>query len=134
MGKYLIDNNVISNYFSGLFSETEMDFIAHVIDQTPNISVITEIEALSWVNTDKSKEQIVKEFIHDANVFSLTHDVVKQCVTIRRSRKIKTPDAIIAATAIVHKLTLLTNDGDFRNIPGLQIIDPQKSQEKRLEE
>ena len=47
-------------------------------------------------------------------------------------RKIKTPDAIIAATAIVHKFTLLTNDDDFKNIPGLQIIEPQLLQEKRL--
>ena len=58
-----MDNNAISNYFSGCFAEKSMDFIADVIDQIPNISVITEIEALSWVNPDKSKEAIVKEFI-----------------------------------------------------------------------
>jgi predicted nuclease of predicted toxin-antitoxin system len=28
MGQYLIDNNVISNYFSGLFPEKAMDFIS----------------------------------------------------------------------------------------------------------
>ncbi len=43
MGQYLIDNNVISSYFSELFSENGMNFIAEIIDQTPNISVITEI-------------------------------------------------------------------------------------------
>ncbi len=48
MGQYLIDNNVISSYFSGLFSEKAIDFVANVIDQTPAISVITAIEALSW--------------------------------------------------------------------------------------
>ena len=39
MGQYLIDNNTISNFFSGLFSEKGIDFIAEVIDQTPVISV-----------------------------------------------------------------------------------------------
>ncbi len=102
MGQYLIDNNVISNYFSGLFTKKGMEFIAEVIDQTPTISVITEIEALSWLNPDKDKEAIVKEFIQDAHVLSLTPDVVTQCVKIRRSRKIKTPDAIIAATTTVN--------------------------------
>lgn len=101
-----------------------MSFIAEVIDQTPTISVITEIEALSWVNPDISKETIIQEFIQDANVLSLTPAVVNQCVKIRRSRKIKTPDAIIAATAIVHNLTLITSDSDFNNIRGLQITDP----------
>jgi len=120
-----MDNNVISNYFSGLFTVNAMDFIADVIDQIPNISVITEIEALSWINPDKSKEAIVKEFIQDASVFGLTHDVISECVKIRRSKKIKTPDATIAATAIVHRLTLITSDGDFNNIQGLQIIDPK---------
>ena len=68
MGQYLIDNNVISSYFSWLFSEKAMDFVADVIDQRPNISVITEIEALSWHNPDKSKEAIVRAFIEDANI------------------------------------------------------------------
>jgi len=45
-------------------------------------------------------------------------------VKIRRGKKIKTPDAIIAATAIVHNLTLITGDGDFNNIKGLSIVNP----------
>ena len=47
-----MDNNVISNYFSGCFAEKSMDFIADVIDQIPNISVITEIEALITSDID----------------------------------------------------------------------------------
>lgn len=126
MGQFLIDNNVISNFFSGLFTEKGMNFIAEVLDQTPIISVITEIEALSWINPDKSKEQIVKAFVQDATILSLTPAVVAQCINIRRSQKIKTPDAIMAATAIVHNLTLITSDSDFNKINGLQVIDPSK--------
>ena len=98
--------------------------MAEVLDQTPTISVITEIEALSWINPDKSKEQIVKTFVQDANILALTPEVVAQTIRIRRSRKIKTPDAIMAASAIVHNLTLITSDSDFINIENLNIIDP----------
>ena len=98
--------------------------MADVIDQIPNISVITELEALSWINVDKNKERIVQEFINDSHVISLTPAVVKQCVSIRRSQKIKTPDAIIAATAIVHNLTLITSDSDFKNIADLVVLNP----------
>jgi predicted nucleic acid-binding protein len=126
MGQYLIDNNAISNFFAGLFTEKGMDFMAEVLDQKPTISVITEIEALSWINPDKSKEDIVKAFIQDATVLALTPDIVTQCVSIRRSQKTKTPDAIMAATAIVHNLTLITSDSDFNNIAGLNVIDPFK--------
>ncbi|MDR1747033.1 MAG: type II toxin-antitoxin system VapC family toxin [Tannerella sp.] len=124
MVSYLIDNNVISNYFSGLFPEKAMEFLSGVIDLTPNISVITEIEALSWCNPDSSKERVVQMFVGEANILGLSRNVVSQCVNIRRERKIKTPDAIIAATAIVHKLVLLTSDSDFNNIKGLQTLDP----------
>jgi predicted nucleic acid-binding protein len=126
MEQYLIDNNAISAFFAGTLPEQGMDFMATVIDQIPTISVITEIEALSWVSLDKNKEQIIKTFVRDAVVLPLTSDIVARCIKLRRSRKIKTPDAIIAATALVHHLTLITNDRIFKRIPTLQVIDPTK--------
>lgn len=72
MGQYLIGNNIISNYLSNPFSINGMAFIAEVFDETPNISIITEIEVLSWINPDKAKEKIIKEFVLDANVLSLS--------------------------------------------------------------
>jgi predicted nucleic acid-binding protein len=124
MGQYLIDNNVISNYFSGQYSVTAMNFLSEIIDAIPNIFVITEIEALAWISPDKNKEGIVKDFIADANVLPISPAVVTKCVAIRRSRKIKTPDAVIAATALVHGLTLLTHDSDFNKIAGLTVLNP----------
>ena len=98
--------------------------MAKVLDETPNISVITEIEAMSWVNPDKRKVKIVKSFIQDSKILELSPLIVAECIKIRRSRKIKTPDSIIAATAIVHNLILISSDSDFNNIKGLKIIDP----------
>lgn len=102
-----------------------MDFMADVINEIPNISVITQIEALPWMSIEKSKEEIIKSFIVDSLIFTITPAVVLQCEKLRRGKKLKTPDAIIAATAIVHKFTLITSDADFSNIPGLKIIDPK---------
>jgi hypothetical protein len=53
-----------------------MNFMAEVVDQIPIISVITQIEALSWVNYDKTKEQVLKNFVHDAIILSLTPEIV----------------------------------------------------------
>jgi predicted nucleic acid-binding protein len=119
-----MDNNAISSFFSETLSEKAMDFVAEIINRTPTISVITEIEALSWVNSDKNKEQIVREFVSDATVLPLSPEVITRCIKLRRSRKIKTPDAIIAATALIHNLVLITNDGDFDKIEGLRTINP----------
>jgi predicted nucleic acid-binding protein len=124
MEQYLIDNNVISDYFTGQFSGKVMNFVSDVIDMTPNISVITAIEALSWHSPEKKYEAIIKEFVDNSNIYGLSQKVVERCVQLRRSKKIKTPDAIIAATAIVHRLTLITSDSDFFNIPELAFINP----------
>ena len=124
MGQYLMDNNVISNYLTESYPQKTMIFISDLIDMIPNISVITEIEALSWIAPDKEYEKIIKEFVKVANILPLTKSVVTECIQIRRSKKIKTPDAIIAATAIVNNLILLTNDNDFNNIRHLQIMNP----------
>jgi hypothetical protein len=49
-----------------------MSFISEVIDEIPNISVITEIEALSWHAPDEGYEEIIKEFVKTSNVLPLS--------------------------------------------------------------
>jgi predicted nucleic acid-binding protein len=97
-----------------------------VIDAVPNLSVISQIELLCW-KTDAAKEQRVKDFIADSIIFDITPGVISHCVNIRRNKKVKTPDAIIAATALAHGFTLITNnEKDFNNINSLKIVNPLK--------
>jgi predicted nucleic acid-binding protein len=97
-----------------------------VIDQKPIISIITEIEDLSWINLDKSKEIIVQEFIKNTTVLPLTSLIVNRRKAIRCSKKIKTDNSILAATAIIHDLIIITNDNDFENINRLKTLNPIK--------
>ena len=124
MGRRLIDSNVIINYTSEKYPEKAMSFIANVIDEIPNISVITKIETLSWRSAIIQEESFVQLFIDISNVIALSDIIVEKCIEIRRNCKIKTPDAIIAATAIVHDFVLLTSDSDFKRIPNLKILNP----------
>ena len=58
-------------------------------------------------------------------VFELTEEVADLCIGLRKKYKSKLPDAIIAATALAAKATLITrNTSDFKNIKGLNFIDP----------
>jgi len=58
-------------------------------------------------------------------IIPLNDDIVKTTIEIRKKNKIKTPDAIIAATAIVLGYTLITrNTNDFKKLDSLKIIDP----------
>ena len=121
MAQYLMDTNVVSGYLSASFPATAMQFMDIAIDATPNLSVIPQIELLCW-KTSTATEQKVKSFIADINP-----DVITQCVNIRKGKKIKTPDARIAATALAYGYTLITNnEKDFASIKGLKSVDPNK--------
>lgn len=126
MEQYLIDSNVVSDYLSASLSAAGIDFLDSVIDAGPNLSVISQIELLCW-NTDKATTEKVKNFIADSVILDISPDVVAHCVALRKGKKMKTPDAIIAASALANGFVLITNnEKDFANIKGLKIVNPHK--------
>jgi len=88
MEQYLIDTNVVSDYFTASFSATGLQFLNTVMDAIPNLSVITQIELLCW-KTDVTTEQKIKNFISDSIVLDIIPDVIIQCVNIRKGKKNK---------------------------------------------
>lgn len=90
-----------------------------------SISAITEIELLCWKTATERDLKVVKDFIEDSIVFELEAAIKNKTVEIRRHQKIKLPDAVIAATALDHNLTLITrNTDDFKSVPGLNVFNP----------
>jgi predicted nucleic acid-binding protein len=121
---YLIDTNVVIDYLGNKISNEGLQFMNTVVDAIPNISVITKIEVLGFNTTDE-QYQILTDFMDDAIIFELTEEVADLCIGLRKTYKSKLPDAIIAATALAAKATLITrNTSDFKNIKGLNLIDP----------
>ncbi len=127
MEQFLIDTSSVSDYLSDSLPLNGIRFMDSVIDKVPNISIISQIDLLCWNTPDKDKIANIGNFITDSRIFEITPDIVLQCVKVRKGKKIKTPDAIIAATALSLGYTLITNNvKDFRNIPKLKIINPQE--------
>lgn len=123
MGRYLIDSNIISNYFSENLEKEFLDFLDPIFENRPCLSIITQIELLSW-KTDTEVENLIKQFLDNSQIFSLSDQIVMNCVNIRRFYSIKIPDAIIAGTASAEDLILITkNVKDFSKIKGLRILN-----------
>jgi len=121
---YVIDSNVVIDYMSGQLPENAMLFMNEVINETPIISIMTQIEVLGF-NNPPEIETFLNEFINASSVIPLYDPIVKATIEIRKKNKIKTPDAIIAATAIVLDYPLITrNTRDFKNLDSLEIVDP----------
>jgi predicted nucleic acid-binding protein len=122
--QYLIDSNSVIDFLSKKLPERGIIFMNNVIDDLPNISVITKIEVLGF-DAQPKDSALLNDFVGDSNVIELTKSIVDKCIELRRKNKTKLPDAIIAATALELGLTLITrNIGDFKNIPNLKSINP----------
>jgi len=123
---YLLDTNAVIDYLGRKFPVKGMEFMHEVVNAIPNISVISKIEVLGF-NSSNEHHKFLSDFIQDAALFNLTDEVIENCIQIRRSKKIKTPDAIIAATALAYDFALITNnEKDFVGIEGLEVFNPHK--------
>ena len=124
--QYLIDTNAVIDYLGKKLPSIGMDFMNHIIDAAPTISVITKIEVLGF-NAPDEYSQLLINFMNDATVLDLTGTIVDASIEIRKKNKTPLPDAIIAATALVYDLILISrNTSDFNNIQGLKVIDPHR--------
>lgn len=96
------------------------------IDFNIAISYISEIELLGVFSISKNQLAISKSLMNSCLIFEMNPAIKAQTILLKQKYKIKLPDAIIAATAIVHKLPFLTSDADFKNIKELNLIFLEK--------
>ena len=83
------------------------------------ISVISEIELLSYPFLDESSQTKIEGFLSEVTVVGLTEEVKSLAIRLRRQHSLKLPDAIVAATALSLAAPLLTNDSKLLQLPGL---------------
>lgn len=122
--RFLIDANVIIDYISERLNDKGSAFVETVFNTGFNVSVVVKIEVLGY-NDVPAKMRLLEEFLAPAVIFPLDNAVTQKTIVLRRIQKLKLGDAIIAATALVNNLTLITrNTVDFKNIPGITLIDP----------
>ena len=65
-----------------------------------------------------------KSYINETTIHQLEENITLKTIELRQHYRIKTPDAIIAATALVNDFILISgNIFDFKKINGLRIIN-----------
>jgi predicted nucleic acid-binding protein len=115
--KLFVDTNIVLYFLKG-----DPEVVDLISDKDLVISVITEIELLSFPHLTKENEQQIKNLLKDCTILDLRQEVKELTVELRRKYKIKLPDSIIAASAFFQKIPLLTSDKGFRKIEELDIL------------
>ena len=84
-------------------------------------SFIIEIELLGAPRISESYRKMVREMLGGCVRLNYAEHMHEAAITLRRGG-LKVPDAIIAATAAAHGITLLTADRDFASVESIQCV------------
>lgn len=110
--RYLLDTNAVIYPLNGRL-------VCPLSVGQYSVSIITEIELLSFSDLSDGEGQKIRDFLVLLDRVRLTDAVRDETIRLRRKNRLKLPDAIIAASALTHDATLLTNDQVFSSIDGL---------------
>jgi predicted nucleic acid-binding protein len=124
-GKFVLDTNTIIYHLQGLKLWT--DFINDLPPDQALVSVITRMELLAWDGLTSNDEKQARNFLDLlVKIIPLSYPIENEAILLRRKARLKLPDAIVAATAVVSDAVLVTNDKAVAalNWPALKVISP----------
>lgn len=120
---HTLDTNVIIYFLKG-----EPLVVSYFHDEVfvggrrPYIASITALELLCFSQLTHGEETSIEEFFGIVSVLPLDMQIAKIAASLRRTYRLKTPDAAIAATALLTGSTLVTrNTKDFARIPNFSL-------------
>jgi len=123
MKNYLLDTNILIYYFNGNMESPIKNKVTRLIGNSFQMSVISKMEFLGFPFS-LQEQQKAAQFIEYATIKTLTDEIVQRVIDIRQEKRIKLPDAIIAATAMQYADILVTrNTKDFKSL-GLETYNP----------
>ncbi len=117
----LVDSNILIYAAQPAHAPLRHFIAAHA----PAVSAVSYVEVLGYHQLDDQDRQYFEAIFRLARVFPLSQAVLDQAVALRQQRKMSLGDALIAGTALIHGLTLVTrNVEDFHWIQGLSLLNP----------
>ncbi len=117
----IVDSNIII-YSIQLGYESLQNYLLIRVDEV-HASAITKIEVIGFHKLDVSEKQQFETFFKTITTLPISDQIITEAIRLRQQRKRSLGDSIIAATAVLHNLPVLTNNtDDFSDIDGLQVI------------
>ena len=117
----LMDSNLIIYVTSGQYPELTSWFL----DNAPSASAVSMVEVLGFHSLKSSEKAELERFFSRLNVIYPIAQEFHRAIELRQKHAMSLGDALIAATALNHGLTLAThNTKDFGWIKSLEVIDP----------
>lgn len=117
----LADSNLIIYAASGKYP----DLVEWFAENKPVVSAITVVEVLGYHKLKTEEKEVLENLFAELSVVYPSVEIFLKAIELRQQRNISVSDALIAAIALFHNLTLAThNTSDFDWVEGLQVVDP----------
>jgi len=114
MNNYLLDTNSIIYALNYGYKLPKNNYF---------ISVITEIELLSYHKLTQNEETVLRQALSNFIDITISNEVKQKTIEIRKKINLKLPDSIIVATALIQNATLVTSDKKLLNLDFLDVIE-----------
>ena len=115
----LLDSNII------IYLSNDSNLDNFLKDEILFASIVSKIEVLGFHKISEKKKLDLSNFFKDITILTIDSEIVDQSIALRQKRNISLGDAIIASSALVHNLPLVTaNTPDFKWIDGIILINP----------
>lgn len=116
VAEFLVDTDVFVDHLRG-FRELKSG------RRRISYSVVTRCELFSGLESDEEAVGLLLAAFREVPV---DRAIAERAGRLRRETRVRVPDALIAATAIEHRLTLVTrNLRDFESLPRLKVRAPE---------
>ena len=86
------------------------------------VSAISEIEVMGFPLLSSADESNLRGFLDVVEVVGLSVEIKDLAILLKRQHRLKTPDAIIAATAVHLEIDVVSNDVGLDRVPLLRRI------------
>jgi predicted nucleic acid-binding protein len=114
--KQLLDTNIVLYFLAGTLKDP-------LADNEYCVSVITQLELLSYHAIDREGQSSIDEFLQQVEIININSEIVQKTIEIRKKYRFKLPDSIVIATAKVLDVEMLSNDRQFTKFPELNCKD-----------
>jgi predicted nucleic acid-binding protein len=136
MKVYLLDNSVLIAYLKGRVGALRL-IRPWIAAQEAATSHLVYGEAIEYMRSDPEysrRRAELRLLLREVVPLKLSYPILERYADLRRALRprrgpglIGDMDALIAATALEHSLTVVTTDGDYSRVPGLAVMHLPRS-------